>query len=468
MTNVETAKQGLGLSSWQQVLKVAVRRWKCFWKVQLAALLLTAAVVCALVLYNGYVNAIGAEMSGRAAKIDLLSDVAVDVPHGDTLAPDTPYSRLVASWKKGSVETAFGSRQIAAVYGVSSIRDATAHIPVPVDDALWVPEQLMSKWQLEVGSPFLLRFHINGIWHQVTTTVAGSYAATAFDQPLLVNEIWLLRQGVDLVSGHRGLYSVNTGFEHRFSDYVKHVRPEAVIITPDYVAGQAKQIVSDSFASSMPAISMLALLLVLGIGTINMLTFMDSKRELSVLKSLGMRPVEVGSLFLLEAAATTVLGTVAGLVAALVARAFVSTPLAISADGLRSVLTLVAVSYATAVLVPYRLACISTVNELMLDRPIPLLRQTHTSLTRRYPALEDKLGAGLKCLKLNAPDGEFAGIAFRKAGQHVKQGETVAWDSFAWGLGEKTYVAPCDGEVVECDLRQGLIAIRPQRDAANN
>lgn len=407
-------------------------------------------------------------MSGRTEEIKLLTDTMVDMPHGEQPAASTHYADMLASWTKGTVETAYGVRQLAAVSMVGGTRNRAAPIPMPEGDEVWIPEALSSEWQLKIGSQFTMRLNIGGIWHELNARVAGAYEATTFDQPLLVNSVWLANQGVSLVSGNRALYEVREGFEGEFGRYVRRVSPKAVVITPQFVAGLAREIVSDSFVGSLPAVSMLAVLLVLGIGTIYMLTFMDSKRELSVLKSMGMRPSEAGALFILEGSVTVGTGIVAGIVVALAIRGLMPFQLAITVDSVRPAVTLALFSGAIGILVPYRLARTSTVNELMLDRPIPLLRQTHTNLSRRYPALEEKLGAGLKCLKLSTPDGAFAGIAFRGVGQPVKQGETVAWDSFAWGFGERMYVSPCDGKVVECDLQQGLISIRPHQEAANN
>ncbi len=454
------------MSDLSRLLILASKRWRKSAKAQLAAVTLTAAVVAANLLFAGYVAASGQRLGVQVKPVDLVADAMVERPEGVT-----PYSRNgtpLASWILLTAKTSFGVLDLGAVTSHVALSGMDCPAPNPAPGELWVPSELAGKWDLQPGDELYLALNIDGRSYEQTLTITGMYDAGNYDQTMLVNRQWLSRQiGQQITGMERTIYRVPPGGMTEFIDYMSW-RSNVKLITPDIGAQVAREMVDRSYAAGSQARMLMVVFLVLGAGTIGMLSFMDGKRELSVLKSLGLRPKELGALFAVEGIFNGVLGLTAGVALAMLTTRLLPFPTTVRAADVGNTCLLVLVSYMLGISLPYLLASKATVNELLLDRPIPLIRKYIKGLSRRYPALEGRIEAGLRCLKLGSDDGVYEGIIFRKPGESVKIGETVAWERYAWGLGEKHFIAPCDGEVLECDQRHGIIAIKPCREASNN
>ncbi len=441
------------------VAVLSIRRWREAWKAHAAVIVLTAAIICAFVLFTGYLNALGRDVSGRIRPVDLAAGMLMEAPPGTELP--APFSNAYGAyyWRIMQAATSAGVQVIAAVEHAPM----ASILPEPKAGEVWLPETLGAESGLEIGDAFHLSFHQGGRYYDLSGTVVGFYEAMDEYNPLLVSADWLQEQGLAIGGRLRGLISPRPGRESLLANEVRNSMRSARIIEASFVMVQAKQLVSGVFSSGIGAAILLFILLTLGMGTISMLTFLDSKRELSVLKSLGLRPVEVGTLYLAENGLTAILGSLLGIGAALVLQGKSPLPIDITTSGVTQGLFLTGSAFALGLYPTWTLARIGTVNELMLDRPIPLVRRDITGLTRRLPSLDDWLSRGYACLKLQADyDCGFQGILFRQEQDKVKAGEIVAWESVAWGLGERRYVTPCDGQVVKCNREQGLIVIKPK------
>ncbi len=405
-------------------------------------------------LFWGYTEATGQAMSGRVRTPDFPADLILEFPANYYYSVPN-HSRELCSYKSVDAGTPYGPLPLAAMTGAQ----ADSPLPMPRPGEVWLPEQMQQHWQIAVGDDFPIRFSLDYKRAAVIAKVAGFYQAFAYDPVIVVSDNWLSAQDINLTAPLRAMIQKTRA--DQFDRWLRNINSNVKVINAGSVLQQAREIVSSTLSSGEQAVFILFMFLTLGVGTFSLLTYMDSRRELSILKSMGLRPAEVGRLFVLEAAFTASIGYLLSLFITSFAVSSFNVPVVITTQvALRALIYLI-LAYALASGLPYVLAKRGTVNELMLNRPVPLLSSEVTTLARRYPALEERLQAGYQCVKLPTVDGEFRGICFRATGQPVKKGETVAWEGIAWGLAEKHYISPCDGEVVECNLKSGILLIKP-------
>lgn len=100
-----------------------------------------------------------------------------------------------------------------------------------------------------------------------------------------------------------------------------------------------------------------------------------------------------------------------------------------------------------------------TVNEMMFERPIAMIRETSSSLRRRLPQLEALTNRGAHFIQLDTIDGHFDGFIFRKLGDQVRAGEVIALTVWWWGIKTKEYVSPVNGTIVYFQREAGIIGI---------
>jgi hypothetical protein len=436
------------------LLRISLRRFRVSWRSQLAAIVITAAVLAGWLLYWGYAEAMGQSFGARIALPDFPADVILASQDGVFLS--SAYGTKVCSYQQLTAGTAYGQLPIAAVTGAI----LGTPLPSPRDNQIWLPLNLQQHWQIEMGSTFPLRVRQGYSYRIVNAVVAGTYQSFDYDPALFVDARWLTDQGITLHGKELSLFNLNRNNIQQFNRWLNGTG-SVEVINGSSIMAEARKIVSGAFSSGGAAVGLLFLFLILGVGTFGLLSYMDSRREMAILKSMGLRPLEVSSLFILEGVIAMVLGYALAFLAVWLVCAYSTLPVMITLPICLRGLAYAAVAYALATALPYILARQASVNELMLSRPVPLFRKSINQLARRHPSLDARLAAGMQCIKLPAQDGIFPGICFRKAGERVKQGETLAWESYAWGMGERSYLAPCDGELMECDLQQGLLVIKP-------
>ncbi len=437
----------------KHLLGLSVRRFGTDRKSRLAAAVITALVVTAWLLYWGYMEYMGASMSGRVASAAFPADFAIVLPPGTDYAMNSYYAETLQTYQALEAETALGLQPVAAIYYSSP----GAPLPDPAPGEIWLPDSLRGWGEIAAGSPFTLRYLQDMRYREVSGTVAGYYPSYDYYPAIVVDSYWLTEQGMRLEAEQVSLYQQAANFGR----WPGHLPMGAKLVTARTTAERAREIVAVAFSSGGEGVGLLFLFLVLGVGTFNLLSFMDGRRELALLKSMGLRPGEMGGLFVIESLLTGLLGIGAGLITVSVLDGWTMLPIEVTWPLIGRMTFLCFLAFAAATAAPFILAKKGSVNELLFGRPIPLIRRTVTDIARRYPALEPLLAAGFQLVKLPSADGDFPGICFRRLGQTVKQGETVAWQGSAWGLKELEYLAPCDGEVVQADLSQGLLVIKP-------
>jgi hypothetical protein len=227
----------------------------------------------------------------------------------------------------------------------------------------------------------------------------------------------------------------------------------------------AGQFVESSYNVIVQAKLTLLLFLALAFLTAKLLAYMDNRRILAILKTLGLRRNQVAATISGESLLAPIAGSLLGGMASVLLLRMISNSgfdMPLSTQSLVSSMLVIFPAVALGILVPARLAQVSTVNELLLERPAPLVRDYTTSISQRYPALDGLLARGIRLLKLETVQGHFDGFIFRRIGERVQAGEVIALQHSWWGLKTKEYASPIDGVVVYFEEFTGMIGIAPQ------
>ncbi|MGE5653056.1 MAG: M14 family zinc carboxypeptidase, partial [Bacillota bacterium] len=205
--------------------------------------------------------------------------------------------------------------------------------------------------------------------------------------------------------------------------------------------------------------------------TINMITFLERRRELAVLKTLGMSNSQISLMLGTEILGATGAGLVIGGQVIRLAGARASWMVEISASSLArlhllgAMLSLVATGLAVAV--PVVMARVAAVNELLFARTIPIARQTVNQVEHTYSwVVERERSEGVRLLRLDLVDGDFDGILMKSPGDKVKRGEVIASLDTMFGFHRKQWASPCDGRIVEYEAVSGYMVIQPNERLA--
>lgn len=432
------------------------RRLRRFRFTYLLAALLVAAVLTAALLYQGYVNALSSQFSGRLNHPTLPGAIIAQQLPG-TAAPVVVETELSLQLHIWEVSTKHGSLQLA---GVGSSR--LDEWPQPAAGDVWLPESLRGQvFNDKVGDQLALTYFNQQERSTATARVAGYYSDGGWLSPLLVNQAWAAAWLE--IEADSTIYAYPEAAQSALQRWRERNEQPQLIRQTDIIQS-ANKLVGSIYSGGSGTIILGVVFLALGLGTLALLVFLDSRSEFAILKALGLRPRTVGRLLWAEFGADLLAGLGIGWGAVLLIQQHVTFPLALDARLFSFGLLLLAVAYVVALVAPARLARVALVNELMLQRPILLWKQVIAKGTDRHPAFHDLVEQGYTCLPLERDGQDFRGAILQPVGTRVRQGEPLAFLPVWFGMAEKHYVAPHDGILKVVDAVRGVIAIAPLND----
>lgn len=425
------------------------RLWR-FRFVHLLIAALVATVMVAMLLFQGYLVALSGEFSGQLTYPKLPAVFLARASSDDSPAVNRSLPQLQLSiW---SVVTPGGRVEMA---GVTSTR--LPDWPQPLVGDVWLPiSQRDQIYTQQVGDQLTLTLLNGRDLASAKARVAGYYDDGGYLSPVLVSMEWVaswVEQPADSI-----VLAYQEGARQELQRWANGNERAELLTEQDIVQG-ASNLVQSLYSGGYTAVLMGAIFLALGFGVLALLIFLDSHTELAILKALGTRPCEASWFFWVEFGCSTLVGVTLGWVAINWLKSRLGSMIALNWSIVRSALLVVAGAYVLAMLAPARLAQRAQVNDLLYRRPILLMSQSINALTRHEPALNDLLSRGWSCIRLERDGGDFPGIVVRPVGSSVKEGETLAWQSTWFGLGEKRYVAPHDGVLMFADEQRGVLAI---------
>lgn len=449
----------------RNVLRLARRRLRHSWHIHAAAVLLTALTGSAFLLYQSYLTQMGTSLDQQTHELRLLSDLYVELPADGALASPVaatgawkkrPAPVLVAAGRTFSAGSAYGRLQAFAIQPSEDYRG-----PSPSAGEALLPQRELERLNLQVGSTVEMLLPGGTL---VQVVLRETYEASPANSELLVNFAWY-----EQLSGEKGftrfMFNLIPGLGMQAAQlYLERLYPPATIVTRQLPADLAHQAVSESHSSGSSLVILIFLFLALGVFTALLLSFMDNKRELAVLKSMGLSPRELGGLFLGSGLFTAFSGILMALGLAYQIVHFLNARgvmLPVEPGFLPQMLVWTSAAYAAAIGIPAALSHKATVNQLLYDQPIPLIsHQVHT-LRQRNLHFEEKIRRGWQVVRLPVDEGVLLGFVFKKAGDLVKKGEVLAYAPGWWGLTYTEYIASVDGRVDAWQEETGYLSIRP-------
>ncbi len=218
--------------------------------------------------------------------------------------------------------------------------------------------------------------------HTATDSIVGSSALVLLAEPgPLPNSMLIWTRGQAMTNSLAAILEV---------DYLAPTRPvlyepeDPAVVTTRSAEALAEGILGQTYMPGFGIMTMVFIFSGIGLFTVSSLGFLDRKRDLAILKTVGMENAGGAALFLLEQGAIALLGFALGLIVAGVAigrlAAYIPASQGLTgASVIKAVISGLLIQGA-GVVVPALTARVATVNQLLYDQPIPLYyRRVHQS-----------------------------------------------------------------------------------------
>lgn len=440
--------------------------WRIFkkgWLVQITLTLLLASAVALFAIYNAYIARESQVMVGRMQNTNppgyfLVTD---DVPRANEplSGSNSRMVTFVAGWFEAVTPSNLGDLPVTYLdLTLGNLGMA------PEANSAAVHENVARRLGISLGDELIL--YPRGA-ASVSVRVTDVYSDRPFRSEVDFGESIVVRTGAAQRNSHF-LYRQIPGITTREAIIRSalagiHSRGSSIRLMNEDDP-MASQFVQSSYNVIVQAKMTLVLFLAMAFLTAKLLAYMDNRRILAILKTLGLRRNQVAATTSGESLLAPLAGSLLGGVASVIVLRMISQSgfdMPLSTASLVSSMLIVFPAVALGVLVPARLAQVSTVNELLLERPAPLIRDRTTSASQRYPAMDGLQARGVSILKLETIQGHFDGFIFRRLGDRVQAGEVIALQHSWWGLKTKEYASPIDGVIVYFEEYTGMIGVAP-------
>lgn len=436
--------------------------WRFFrksWQVQLAiSVLLTSAIVI-FALYGAYIERqsilLGVRLSIPLPEGIYLVEVRQPqagpnppIPFRGYRSPPVEY---LGGWSLTSVSTSLGEVPAAVLD-----EEAARYLSLPQGSVL-LPRALAEARGASVGDSVLLRLGN----HAFTAQVAGLH-----EDPLLGNRMVTEAVGALLPDQSVFIYTPVPGERPEdVARYMSRLYPGETVSTHTRGQALARGIIASSYSPGNRARLELMSFITLAFLSAALFSFLERRRLLAILKAMGLKSREMAGIIAGEGLLAPIIGAVAG--SSISAALLWWMNRAGSGIGLSLPIILVSVAgiipaTIIGIAIPARFAQVASVNQLLFERPIPLMMSSVNGLRRRWPSLEPMMAQGVKFIKLDVVQGYFEGFIFRHEGDMVKEGEVLALGNEWWGLRVKEYLAPATGRIVFFNEESGFYGIKPE------
>ncbi|HZW48550.1 MAG TPA: FtsX-like permease family protein [Bacillota bacterium] len=472
-----------------------MKRWR--WRLGLMTLLV-AGSMCITILYGGMLQSNAASGKYYTKSLNLPYNVMVILAENQT--PKMTGFNAIGSYtvvtdygssrgKSSSINitldacelaTAFTGRSQYGEWGILGI-DPKTEIFV-FDEAqiegaclsksgdLLLPEEIATKYDLGLGDTIGITA-FSPYQTKITRdfTVKGIFA-TDYDLQMPL----ILQSDVTGLTGQKQanrefLLSKNFGKLTNYALFL--IRMETMFPGAAFIYQQLPMVQSEILMSAILSPGQWLLLLVLlflgvGILTISLMTFLERKQELAVIKSMGISNFQLTTVLFLEQALAGFTGFVIG-ISLVLSSTHVSDLLSgLSARSLRVLIqkngALTTLVFMLSVLYPILVARRATVNQLLYARDIPLIISHYDHLINPTPeALEREQTENVHLLRLEVADGKTVVAILKNPGEHVKKGEVVAMQNSLFGFRYQEWLSPCDGTIESYHPANGYYAVKP-------
>lgn len=438
------------------MLKLVYKQFAKAWVVQVTLVVLFASAIMIMMIYSAYVSRESMSISATVQSRIPQGYFLATVPSAKKVSglPKSGYISLVAAWRDEIASTNLG--RLPCVF-LADDPSLTSFAP-PGSAA--VHRDLAAKLRIEIGDKITIlssnrEINVNVIEIYDNTLVALGYG---FGERVLV----FTGEAEDSTSF---FYQQTHSSDYLARYHINQAHPDCQLEDSSSDQGVGVLLVQSKYSEMLRAQISLITFIALGFLTAKMLSFLDGRKTIAMLKALGLRNNEVAKAIAAEALISPSLGIAVGIMVGwglLKVLERQGTGLSFSPLYAINAASALVPAVVIGVIIPGRFSQVGTVVDLLFHRSIPLFYERVTTIEKRFPQLDELIAQGLCFLSLDTVEGKFGGFVFRKLGDSVKQGEVVAYDVTWWGLKVKTYTSPVNGTITVFQQDTGLIGIMPE------
>lgn len=340
---------------------------------------------------------------------------------------------------------------------------------------LWIPRSYQEEFHLEIGDEIpMIYVDSYGVKHNFLFKICG-VGQLSFD----LEKPQISLKSAQNISGeskaNRQLLQVDN-FKYMsnwslFSTKMEQMYPGGVFVYEAIPQIQWQGLMKEIQSPGKWVLLLVFVFMAVSVLTISLMTFLERKQELAVLKTLGISNLQLSAILFLELFFAGLLGfSVGGLV---VSSFSLLQPDYFENSGVSILQLLINNGFLTlaffigAVLYPLLLAKVASVNQLLYAREIPLVvtRYDHV-ISPTLDMIREMQEEKLHILKMTVIDGKSLSVLLKFPGEHVKAGEVVAFMSSYAGFYYQEWLAPCDGFVQSYEVSNGKYVIKPDDPSA--
>lgn len=336
-----------------------------------------------------------------------------------------------------------------------------------------LPKDYASRFGYRVGDSLSLAFFLNNNELNQVDFVVGGFLNTDNDlqKPLVLKEDLLKLTGNSPINAQllacSEIRSHTTGLVRNMNK----VYPGAEFIYPTMPTDRATEAIADIQSPAAWVIRLIYAFLGLGIMTIALMTFLERRKELAILKSIGLRFTQIVSLYLAEYGFVYFGGLIIGYIVLAFLLPYFHWSSQLTQNQLTSLMLNNALTtlgiFLLAVMYPILLSRAASVNQLVFARQIPLFTARIDHLLRPKPELLFReREENVRILQADSIDQRLSGAFLRHPGEHVKQGEVVVIQESWFGFRYREWIAPCDGTFTEYNIYTGVMVFKPDQPNA--
>lgn len=472
--------------SWSVLFRLSLqnmKRWR--WRI-LTIALLVALSFSLHVLYGYYLSDAAASGSAQTEAMetryyDLMIVLKDEPPRSPDELPTPRFQRklfgvgeeavgLVVDSSIGELDL-LGIQEGSAFFRIEAA-DIEGRLPSqPGEIAL--PQQVARSAQLQVGDAVQLSYNDQFLRRYLELELVGTYRDDFDLPPALVQiEDAMALQAEPQPNRYLVNYNRNTdelNDENALSflvEWMASAYPSAMLISDVSPHLLAQSLLSRILSPGNGILLLIFVFMGIGILTVALMTFLERRREIAALKSVGVSDNQMVALLGLEYGYGAFTGILAGMLIVLVLKSQMAW---LQGAAWSSLFTLAAQALANTAVVmvialafPLMTARVATVNQLLFARTIPLFktRTDHMTHPEGWLVLRERQ-ENVRILRFPLQTDQEDFICFKQPGDTVKQGEVVASMETMGGLRIWEWVAWCDGIVVEAGSSSRVFTIKP-------
>ena len=453
------------------------------WRWRLATIFfLVAGSFSLFVLYSSMLSVSAQIGVAQTNAINLPYDLMVLVEDGAPILPepDLPIPRfrreILEIGEEAVAISAFtpmGKQEILGIQPDSYFYNKNAEVIqgqwLKKSGDLVLPNELAQRYQIQVGDKIpVYTVFSEGLQLKAEFTLVGIFEPDyQLAQPLILKQDALQLMLRPQANRFMIEYDRSEAELIHLVEWMKTAYPKGTFLYSTVTYEMANNVLKQIFQPGQWLLVLIFMFMGIGVLTVSLITFLERRRELAVMKSIGVSNVQIVYALALEQGTAGVIGVLTGVLIVFQLGQQISWFSQVTMSdlylymGQGALFTLIVL--VAGISFPTILAKVATVNQLLFARNIPIVN-THIDHLAKPTGwiLYREMQENLHFLRFDMVDGRLEGVLLKAVGDQVKQGEVIATQEMYFGLRYHEWKSPCDGVVAEYNANSGHMGILPE------